>query len=165
MTRKLSRIALALALCSALAAPAFGKGAMSVQVKQGQVRSTPSFLGKIVANLSYGDRVETVEESNGWIKVVLPGKKGTGWMHGSALSAKRIALRAGTRAEQAAASSGELALAGKGFNADIEAEFKKKNRNLDFATIDRMQGIKVPQEKVVSFIKEGGLQPAGGGGK
>lgn len=145
------------------APPALARSAMSVQVRQGQVRSTPSFLGKIVATLSYGDRVETVEESGGWVKVVIPGKKGTGWMHGSALSAKRIVLSAGRRGEQAAASSGELALAGKGFNSDIEAEFRKQNRKLDFATIDRMQAIRVPQEKIGAFMKEGGLAPAGGG--
>ena len=30
---------------------------MSIQVKNGDVRSSPSFLGKIVAQLKYGDQV------------------------------------------------------------------------------------------------------------
>lgn len=163
MARSVRGIVWTLLLLAALCAPAAGGNAMSVQVKQGQVRQTPSFLGKIVATLSYGDRVETLGESKGWVKVAVPGKGATGWIHRSALSEKRIALKGGSRSEQAAASRGELALAGKGFNSDIEAEFKKKNRNLDFASIDRMQAIKVPPEKIAAFVREGGLAPAGGG--
>ena len=163
MTRQARGIALALLLLAAFAPPAAGRGAMSVQVRQGQVRATPSFLGKIVATLSYGDRVETIEAKGGWVKVVVPGKQATGWVHGSALTAKRIVLKAGSRREQAAASSGELALAGKGFNADVEAEFRKKNGNLDFGSIDRMQAVKVSPERIDAFVRDGGLVPAGGG--
>lgn len=163
MERSVCGIALTLLLIAALAAPAAGGNAMSVQVRQGQVRQTPSFLGRIVATLSYGDRVETLGESKGWVRIAVPGKGATGWIHGSALTEKRIALRGGSRSEQAAASRGELALAGKGFNSDVEAEFKKKNRNLDFASIDRMQAIRVPQETISAFVRDGGLTPAGGG--
>ena len=138
---------------------------MSVQVKQGEVRATPFFLGKIVATLSYGDRVEVLESKESWFRVSPQGKSVTGWMHASALSEKRIVLKAGRQDAQAAASSGELALAGKGFNADVEAEFKTRNRTIDFSWIDRMQAMKVPPEKVTAFLQEGGLVPAQGGGK
>ena len=30
---------------------------MSVQVKSGQVLDTPSFLGKVIARVNYGDRI------------------------------------------------------------------------------------------------------------
>jgi hypothetical protein len=36
---------------------AAGQKMMSIQVKKGEIRSTPSFLGNIVARLSYGDWV------------------------------------------------------------------------------------------------------------
>lgn len=138
---------------------------MSVQVKQGEVRATPYFLGKIVATLSYGDRVEVLGSKESWFRVSPRGKSVTGWMHASALSEKRIVLKAGGQDAQAAASSGELALAGKGFNADVEAEFKARNRTIDFSWIDRMQEMKVPPEKITAFLQEGGLVPAQGGGK
>lgn len=138
---------------------------MSVQVKQGEVRATPYFLGKIVATLSYGDRVEVLGSKEGWFRVSPRGKGVTGWMHASALSEKRIVLKAGGRDAQVAASSGELALAGKGFNADVEAEFKARNRNIDFSLIDRMQAMKVPPERIAAFLQEGGLVSAQGGGK
>jgi SH3-like domain-containing protein len=138
---------------------------MSVQVKQGEVRATPYFLGKIVATLSYGDRVEVLGSKESWLRVSTQGKGVTGWMHTSALSEKRIVLKAGGRDAQVAASGGELALAGKGFNADVEAEFKARNRNIDFSWIDRMQAMKVPPQRIAAFLQEGGLVPAQGGGK
>ena len=138
---------------------------MSVQVKQGEVRATPYFLGKIVATLSYGDRVEVLESKESWFRVSPQGKGVTGWMHTSALSEKRIVLKAGGKDAMVGASSGELALAGKGFNADVEAEFKSKNRKIDFSWIDRMQAMKVEPDRIAAFLQEGGLVPAQGGGK
>jgi SH3-like domain-containing protein len=134
---------------------------MSVQVKRGDVRATPAFLGSIVATLGYGDRVEVVESRSGWMRVAPTAKSGAGWMHSSALSEKRIVLQGGSRDAQAGASSGELALAGKGFNADVESEFKARNRNLDFSIIDRMQATEIPQDRIASFLKEGGLAAGG----
>ena len=141
------------------------KKMMSVQVKQGEVRATPYFLGKIVATLSYGDHVEVLGSKESWFHVSPQGKGVTGWMHTSALSEKRIVLKAGGKDAQVGASSGELALAGKGFNADVEAEFKARNRNIDFSWIDRMQTMKVPPDRIAAFLQEGGLVPAQGGGK
>ena len=40
---------------------AAGQKIMSIQVKKGEIRSTPSFLGIIVARVSYGDRVNVRE--------------------------------------------------------------------------------------------------------
>ena len=138
---------------------------MSVQVKQGQVRATPSFLAKVVATLAYGDRVETLEEKGGWIRIVPPGGKAPGWMHSSALSQKRIVLKAGTKEADVAASTGELALAGKGFNADVEAAFKARNRGIDFTWIDRMESMNVPPGRIQAFVRDGELIPAEGGGR
>lgn len=154
-----------LSLLGVSAAIEGGGKAMSVQVKQGQVRATPSFLGKVVVTLAYGDRVETLGEKDGWIRIVPPGKKAPGWMHSSALSQKRIVLKAGTKEADVAASTGELALAGKGFNADVEGEFKARNRDIDFTWIDRMQNMNVPPGKILAFVQEGKLIPAEGGGR
>jgi len=145
-----------------LAVPGDAGKMMSVQVKKGDVRATPQFLGKIVSSLAYGDRVEVLESRESWFRVAPEGKGAAGWMHSSALSEKKIVLKAGANDAQVAASGGELALAGKGFNADVEAEFKARNRNLDFSVIDRMQAVDIPQEKIALFLKEGGLASEGG---
>lgn len=151
-----------LAFLLALAAAGSAGKMMSVQVRKGEVRATPNFLGKIVGTLGYGDRVEVLETRQEWMRVGPAGRSAGGWMHSSALSAKRIVLSAGAKDVQAAASGGELALAGKGFNSDVEAEFKARNRNLDFSAIDRMQAAEVPQDKIVLFLREGGLAAGGG---
>jgi len=135
---------------------------MSVQVKNGQVRSVPSFLGKIIANLSYGATVAVLEQTGSWNKVAIPGKSSEGWMHVSALTAKKIVLNPGETDVEKAASSDEIALAGKGFNRQVEGEFKKKNPDIDFARIDKMEKIVVSQNEMQQFVKLGGLTPEGG---
>ena len=147
-----------------LAATALAAGPveMSVQVKSGQVLETPSFLGKVVARLNYGDRIQVLEQQGDWSKVTAPDGQ-TGWIHSSALTKKKIAMKAGSQNAQTAASGDDLALAGKGFNSDVEADFKAKNRNVDFTWVDKMDKIKVPPEAKQQFLKDGGIQPAEGG--
>jgi SH3-like domain-containing protein len=139
-----------------------GQVAMSVQVKNGQMRATPSFLGQLVGPLSYGDRLQVLEQQGDWSKVTAPGGQ-TGWVHTSALTKKKIAMKAGDQNAQTGASGDELALAGKGFNSDVEADFKAKNRNVDFTWVDKMEKMKVAPESMQRFLKEGGIQPVEGG--
>ena len=135
---------------------------MTVQVKSGQVREEPSFLGKVITSVNYGDRLQVVEQQGDWTKVTAPNGQ-AGWMHTSALTKKKIALKAGDQNAQTAASGEEMALAGKGFNSDVEADFKAKNRNIDFTWVDKMEKIKIAPEAMQQFLKAGGIQPAEGG--
>ena len=146
------------------AATAFGdaSAAMSVQVKNGQIRATPSFLGKVVAPLSYGDRVQVLETRNDWMNVTGPGGQ-SGWVHSSALTKKKIVMSSGSQDVQTGASGDELALASKGFNSDVEADFKSKNKDIDFTWVDRMEKYKVSPQEMRQFLKEGGVQPSEGG--
>ncbi len=151
------RIASIFLVC-ALSIPAISQAAlqtMSVQVRNGQLRATPSFLGKIVANVAYADAVTVQQKQGEWMQVA--SAAGTGWIHQSALSAKKITLKAGADNVGSAASGEELALAGKGFNSDVEADFKKKNQNIDFTWIDRMERIKISPQEMINFLNEGGL--------
>jgi hypothetical protein len=149
-------------MVSAMTLLADGPTAMSVQVKNGQIRATPSFLGKLVAPLNYGDRLQVLEQQGDWSKVTAAGGQ-TGWVHTSALTKKKIALRAGAQDAQTGASGDELALAGKGFNSAVEADFKAKNQNVDFSWVDKMEKIKITPEAMQQFLKEGGIQPSEGG--
>jgi SH3-like domain-containing protein len=132
---------------------------LSVQVREGQLRATPSFLGSVTAVLAYGDRVELLEDKGAWKRIALGGGKVKGWVHESAVSAKRIALRAGTASVQTGATGGELALAGKGFNPRVEAEFRNKNKNLDYAWVDRMETFAVKPAQMLAFLKQGQVTP------
>ncbi len=126
----------------ASAALAGDPATMSVQVKTGQVLDTPSFLGKVITRVNYGDRLQVLDHQGDWSKIAAP--DGTsGWIHSSALTKKKVSMNAGDQNAQTAASGDELALAGKGFNSDVEADFKAKNRNVDFTWVDKMEKIKV----------------------
>ncbi|MBI5592221.1 MAG: SH3 domain-containing protein [Deltaproteobacteria bacterium] len=134
---------------------------MSVQVQDGKLRDDPSFLGKIVASVAYGDAVTVIRQQDPWLFVSVKGGQ-SGWIHSSALTEKEIVLRAGDANVQKSASQREIALAGKGFNPEVEREYKKRNPNLDFEEIDRMEKIVVSDEEIRQFIKDGKLMLEGG---
>ncbi|MHB8772809.1 MAG: SH3 domain-containing protein [Syntrophales bacterium] len=166
MAQRVRIIGIALVFCFGFAVFLFAapQTTMSVQVKEGQVRSSASFLGPIVARLAYGERVEIVQDRGSWLKVAL--RSGLqGWMHASALTAKKIVLKAGTGDVQTSATSGEIALAGKGFSEEVEREYKQRNRALDYAWVDRMERFQVSPEQMQAFLKEGNVVPAEGGGR
>jgi hypothetical protein len=138
-------------------APAAKDNLMSIQIKEGHLRDTPSFLGKILAALEYGDRVEVLERKDLWVRIQAVEKYKTGWIHDSALTMKKIILKPGKADVEQAATSDELALAGKGFNEQVEKEFNAKNPQLDYTWIDDMEQIVISQEQIMQFLKEGEL--------
>jgi SH3-like domain-containing protein len=140
-----------------------GQKIMSVQVRQGPVRATPSFIGQVVGSLNYGDRVQVTEEKPGWTKVSAGAV--SGWMHTSSLTEKRVVLAAGGGTVQTGASSEEVALAGKGFNADVEAQFRAQNRSANFTAVDRMEKRAVTQQEMMKFLRAGGVSPREGGAR
>jgi len=136
---------------------------MNVQVQEGQVRATPSFLGTVVAKLAYGASVEAQPDQNGWTQVQTAAGQ-QGWMSTASLTMKKITMTAGAGGASGA-SSDELALAGKGFNSDVEKEFKKQNPNVNFATVDRMTKIKIAPQEMQTFLADGSVKPSTGGAK
>jgi hypothetical protein len=137
---------------------------MNVQVQNGQVRATASFLGQVLVAVPYGTTVEILQQKGDWMQVKSPQGQ-VGWMHQSALTTKKITMGAGTTVAKTGASSDELALAGKGFNSDVEKEYKARNANLNFAAVDRMEQIKVSAEEMKTFLATGTVKPAEGGEK
>jgi hypothetical protein len=163
MTRrsKITFVGVLVSLCFVFAGSAEPVKTMSVQVKEGQLRSTPSFLGKIIANPSYGDRVEIVQDQGAWKKVAVGGVQG--WMHASALTTKTLVLKAGAQNTRTSATGGELALAGKGFSEEVEKQYKNLNHNLDYTWVDRMEKFQVSPEQMQAFLKQGNVVPREGG--
>ena len=154
-------IAVFVSLCVVFSGFAAPPKTMSVQVKEGQLRSTPSFLSEIVAKPSYGDRVEIIQDKGTWKKVVVRGVQG--WMHTSSLTTKNIVLRAGAANVQTSATGSEIALAGKGFSEEVEKQYKSLNPNLDYAWVDRMEKFQVTPKQMQAFLKEGSVMPTEGG--
>jgi uncharacterized protein YgiM (DUF1202 family) len=146
------------ALSAAAAAAAAPATAMSVQIRKAELRESPSFLARIVSPLAYGDRVTVLTRTGAWMQVSAGVR--SGWVHASALTTKTIVMSSTTA--QTAASSGELALAGKGFNDDVEAQFKANHKDIDFTWVDKMETIRVPVSTLAAFAADGKLATQGG---
>lgn len=160
---RISRTGMVALLFLAAAAGAFAADPvqMSVKVKETQLRASASYMAKIVAVLAYGDRVTVIQKQKDWAKVSFPAKKLEGWVNLAALQDKPIVLKAGSETVEKQASSGEVALAGKGFNSDVEAKYKQDNK-LDYTWVDRMEGFVVTPQQVAAFFAQGGLSIEGG---
>ena len=133
----------------------------TVQVKETIVRDQPSFTGKTTGVLKYGAQVSILEEKSGWARVTADNGKLQGWIHGSSVTKKAVSLssKGGTGT---GASSSEVSLAGKGFNQQVETQYRSQNAALDFASIDEMEKIRIRPEEANLFLSEGGLLPKEG---
>jgi len=134
---------------------------MRVQVQAGQVRGAPSYLGGMVTTVGYGQPVDVVSTQGAWHQVRTADGK-SGWMHDSALTAKLISANAGGAAARVGASGDEMALAGKGFNKDVEAQFKASRAGVDFSWVDKMGSMTASTAEIERFVKNGGLAQPGG---
>ena len=135
---------------------------MSVQVRTTKLRSKPSFLGATVVEVGYGAQI-TVKSTRGpWVEVTAPGGE-TGWLHESALSEDELAMVSGTINANTGASSEEIALAGKGFNDQVESEYQKKHGDLDYTWVDLMEKMVITPEQAEEFLAAGQVEPNEGG--
>jgi hypothetical protein len=135
-----------------------GSGAMSVQVRSETVRSTPNYLGGRVGEVSYGTELKVVGEEGNWYQIESP----SGWLPKSALCKHKVKVGS---AQKAAASGGgvkhdEVALAGKGFNPQVEVQFRKDNPNYSsaFVNVDRVETFGASEQELKSFRALGKLQ-------
>jgi SH3-like domain-containing protein len=133
---------------------------LNVAVKESPQRATATPFGRVLANLRYGTQVEVLERQGAWVRVKAAGA-GSGWVHASALSEKRLALQSGKGAVKSGASAEELTLAGKGFNAQVEGEYRQRNRDLNYQWVERMESTVIPTEDLQRFVREGRLAAGG----
>ena len=153
-----SRRAAALALVLALPLAALAADASwTVQVRQGHLRQQPSFLAPVTATLPYGMRVERTEEKGDW-RLVRAKPDGEGWIHVSALTEKKIALKAGAENVDAKADKDEIALAGKGFNQEVEGAYRTRHGQAAYDVVDAMEARGAADGEVAEFLSTGGLQ-------
>ena len=128
-------------------------------IKDAVLRDSPSFLGKPVATLGNGTPIVLMSEEGDWAKVQAGEKQG--WLPTSALRAKALSLQMGATRIGTGAQASEVALSGKGFSQESEANQRAKDPSMDFATVDRMESFVVSREDRLAFLKagrEGGAQ-------
>ncbi len=122
-------------------------------VKDAVLRDNPSYLGKALETLNAGARVATLGEQGAWTQV----KSGNlqGWLPNTALRAAAVSLGAGASRAASGAQASEVALAGKGFNRQVEAEYRASHTGADYAAVDMMENIVMPAEDCEKFLRAG----------
>jgi uncharacterized protein YgiM (DUF1202 family) len=133
---------------------------LRVRVKSTKLRSSPKFYAGSVASLQFGDSLEKIAAQGDWIQAKTATGT-TGWIHSSAVTVPKFSLTAG-RTAQEEATADEVALAGKGFNQQVEEEYRKSS-DLDYTWVDRMAQIQVTEAEMERFFREGKLGEFGGG--
>lgn len=132
-----------------------------VKIKTTSIRRDPKFTSPAVAAIKAGDTMEKLEARDGWVKVKT--KAGVvGWLHSTAVQTKKLDLLAMDKTMKTQASAGEVALAAKGFNKQVEDKYRTGNAAADFAAVDAMEKAKPSAAEVDAFLKQGKLGEYGG---
>jgi hypothetical protein len=133
---------------------------LKVTVKTTKLRTSPKFYAPAVATLQFGDAIQKLDQQGDWIQgMTTAGLQG--WVHGSAVEEPTFSLTA-RRTSGTGTSADEVALAGKGFNEQVEEEYRKTS-NLDYTWVDRMAQMMISESEMEQFLREGKLGEFGGG--
>jgi len=126
-------------------------GTLYVSVKTTDLKSS---AGKKMATLNYGDKV-TVTQVDGKNVEVKSATDATliGWAPVANFTVKKIVT-----GSTSTTTAKEVALAGKGFNQDIENTYSSQGQ-VDFADVDKIEAITADENALMRFIEEGRLSP------
>jgi uncharacterized protein YgiM (DUF1202 family) len=127
-------------------------GTLYVAVKSLNLKSSTGFFASNRGSLNYGDRVTVLQVNGKFVEVRSSTNSSlTGWTPSANLSAKQI-ISGNTNV----ASASEIALAGKGFNQEVEDSYKKTG-TMNYADVDRTEAINVQEATVRRFLEDGRL--------
>ncbi len=133
-----------------------------VTVKETAIKKSPRIFSGTIETLHYADQVEIVSRAKGWVQIELADGK-SGWIRSSHLSKSELSLQTGAQMVDVAASDDELTLAGKGFDRQVENNYRKQNVDVDYVWIDRMVSYHVDDAELIIFLEQGGLSIRPGG--
>jgi uncharacterized protein YgiM (DUF1202 family) len=128
----------------------------TVKIKTTYLRKEPKFYAQTVTSLKTGESVEQIGTENGWIQVKTA-KGLVGWIHLSSVVEKKFSLTALAQPLKSDTSAGEVALAAKGFNKQVEESYRAHHPGINFAWVDRMVKIKIPSSQMKIFLQKGRL--------
>ncbi|MGH7806476.1 MAG: hypothetical protein ACRENT_00090 [Thermodesulfobacteriota bacterium] len=128
---------------------------VTVITRQNAIRTSCKFFSPVKATVNYNDVLEVVSKDGDWFQVTFRGVQGC--IHKSAVQKKSFSLSKLTGSQAKGASGDEVALAGKGFNPQVEAAYKSRNPELNFGAVDRVESYKIPDSEFMQFIQKGKL--------
>ena len=132
-----------------------------VKVQTTYVRKEPKFYSSPIATLNAGDSVTQITAQAGWFRV-RTSQGVEGWIHSQAVAAGKLKVAAMDKSLKMSATADEVALAGKGFNKQVEDEYKSRNKGISFSEVERMLRIQVTPDELRRFLMDGKLAEFGG---
>ena len=154
--KKVHRIVLTVSAIFILFAVVVSATTLIVKVQTTNLRKAPKFYAQTIAILKAGETVEKISSQDDWIKVRTVNNL-EGWIHSSVVQVKKFKLFAAKKGLKTQASADEVALAGKGFNKQVEDLYKAKHGEISFIWVDNMLKISVSVEQIKNFLKKGKL--------
>jgi len=128
-------------------------GTLYTATKSLELKASTGFFAKTNGKLAYGDQVTVLQVNGKWVEVrSVSNSSVSGWSAAANFSARRIS----STGSSGTASASEVALAGKGFNQEVESSYRSNNQ-LNYADVDKTEAITVPMEELRKFLTEGDL--------
>ena len=124
-----------------------------INVKSADLKSATGFFSSTTGTVAYGDEVKVLALSGNYAQVRTTVGNKTGWIAKASLTGKRISTSGNT----SNATDREIALAGKGFSPEVEAQYKKGGGKIDYDAVDAMERISISDRELLNFIQEGRL--------
>lgn len=152
MTIRLFTIFLPLLIVTALPVHA---ASQRITTRENAIREQCAFFSPVRVKVFYGDTVNITVREGDWFRVTFRGTHGC--IHKSAVEEKAFSLSKTGDLGRASASEAEVALAGKGFNQQVEDSYGKKHPEADFRTVDLVEGYAVTDFQLEEFIRSGAL--------
>ena len=153
MKKAMMVLGMALVLTGAAAAQIRVGQTVYVTAKSLPLKSGTGFFARTLETLAYGDSVTVLQINGRWAQVEYRGRTTvSGWTAHTNLTTKRVVAAGGT----GAASSREVAMAGKGFTEEVESVYRETT-TADFDAVDLIEAGRISDEDLLSFISEGRL--------
>jgi hypothetical protein len=127
-------------------------GTLYVAIRTVTLKSSTGFFAGNRGTLNYGDRVTVLQVSGRYVEVRSASNSSlTGWTASANLTTRQV-----VSGNTSTASAREVALAGKGFNQDVENSYRAQE-NLNYADVDRVEAITVSESDLRQFLESGRL--------
>ena len=150
MKKIIALFCICVSVAAASQAQASRGGTMYVAVRNLELKSSSGVFATASGVLEYGAQVTVAQISGDWAQVRAADGSAAGWARLSSLTARRISAQGSS-----GATAQEVALAGKGFDREIETANRAEIPNYD--EVDRMEAQSTPLQELRNFLSEGRL--------
>jgi len=128
-------------------------GTLYVATRTVDLKNGTGWFANTVGSLNMGEQVTVTRVDGRFVQVTsVRNTSLSGWTASANLSARQVV--AGT---SSTATAREVALAGKGFNQEVEQSYRDQQRSLNYADVDRVEAITIDNAALRRFLEEGRL--------